>query len=116
MASLRASGRTLIRMYDSIPTSNGNIWRLLNGPTSKVWIDPMVNYLKSLGVQFYTNTPLVGINYDGKEIKNFIVQPTGSSPIPVYADFYVSSLPVEKFTPIVTVYRKYIIFFLGVYD
>jgi hypothetical protein len=49
-ASLRASGLTLTRMALSMGTPGGVIWRLLNGPTSDVWIDPMVSYLESLGV------------------------------------------------------------------
>ena len=33
-------------------------------PTSKAWIDPLVNYLKHLGVKFNFNTRLEKINID----------------------------------------------------
>jgi uncharacterized protein with NAD-binding domain and iron-sulfur cluster len=36
----------------------------MNGPTSDVWIEPWVVYLKEKGVDILTNTELVKINYN----------------------------------------------------
>ena len=43
-------------------------WYVMNGPTSDVWINPWVKYLKEKGVEFLTNTELVKINYDKNNI------------------------------------------------
>jgi uncharacterized protein with NAD-binding domain and iron-sulfur cluster len=40
----------------------------MNGPTSDVWINPWIKYLKEKGVEFLTNTELVKINYDKNNI------------------------------------------------
>lgn len=45
-----------------------NGWYVMNGPTSDVWIDPWIKYLKEKGVEFLTNTELVKINYDKNNI------------------------------------------------
>jgi len=43
-------------------------WHVMNGPTSKVWIEPWVKYLKNEGVHFMNNTELIKFNYDNNKI------------------------------------------------
>ena len=62
--------------YKHVHSSNGHSyehnprdgWHVMNGPTSDVWIDPWIKYLKEKGVEFLTNTELVKINYDKNNI------------------------------------------------
>lgn len=62
----------------------------------------MVQYLQAKGVKFYKSTPLTQILFDGRKITGFVVNQNGN-PVTVTADFYVSSIPVEKLEPLITV-------------
>ena len=73
--------------------------RILNGPTSEVWIDPWLRYLSSEGngevpVRFASGKHVRSLNFDSN--KNTI---TGVSlmdgPAPEPADYYIAAVPVE---------------------
>jgi uncharacterized protein with NAD-binding domain and iron-sulfur cluster len=54
-------GRLVVRtLLDTI----GAVDRVFNGPTSEVWIDPWVSFLKSRGVRFMPNRELASISLD----------------------------------------------------
>jgi len=52
-------------------------WHVMNGPTSDVWINPWVKYLKSKGVKFMNNTELVKLNYENNNIISAEVKQQG---------------------------------------
>lgn len=52
-------------------------WHVMNGPTSNVWIDPWVKYLKRKGVHFMNNTELVKLNFTDGKISSAIVKSNG---------------------------------------
>jgi uncharacterized protein with NAD-binding domain and iron-sulfur cluster len=52
-------------------------WHVTNGPTSDVWIEPWVNYLKLKGVDILTNAELVKLNYKNNKISFVEIKQNG---------------------------------------
>jgi 15-cis-phytoene desaturase len=75
--------------------------RLLAGPTDDVWIDPWVEYLKKLGVQFFSGNRAVAIETAGGRVTGAIVE-TVSGRSTITADYYIAALPVEVMTALMT--------------
>jgi uncharacterized protein with NAD-binding domain and iron-sulfur cluster len=73
--------------------------RVLNGPTSEVWIDKWTDYLQSRGVVLRGNCEVTGIECDGRRITGVSVK---GVPGLVHADHYVAAIPVEKLQPLLT--------------
>ncbi len=100
----RASARTVGDMFMQMmltfldPTA-GTTDRLLDGPTNLVWIDPWLSYLRSRGVQYFFEAEVVEILCDGRRITGIAVQRGGQRTL-VEGDYYVASLPIERFTPL----------------
>ncbi len=49
-SSTRTVGYILLQLYFGAFATTGGFDRLLNGPTSDVWIDPWIGHLRTLGV------------------------------------------------------------------
>jgi uncharacterized protein with NAD-binding domain and iron-sulfur cluster len=75
--------------------------RLLNGPTDEAWIDPWIAYLKTLKVNLQGNCTVRSFQLDGGRIGKVLIEQGGASRA-ITADFYVSALPVEIMTGLVT--------------
>ena len=100
-----ASARSICRIHVQLALDQIDPDRpteaVLNGPTSTVWIEPWVEHLRSLGVQFRTNARVTAIESDGTEITGVSIdEPDGSST--VRADYYVAAVPVEVMADLVT--------------
>ena len=84
--------------------------RLLDGPTSEVWIDPWVAHLRSLGVTFVDSRRVSAITMDGTRVAGVTLQPTdadgdpvpGGTPETLTADWYVAAMPAEQMARLVT--------------
>ena len=63
---------------------------VLDGPTNEVWIDPWVDYLKSLGVEFRFNSPVESIDTTGPRPEGYLK--TGEK---ITADIFILSVPAE---------------------
>ncbi|MFE4358567.1 FAD-dependent oxidoreductase [Kitasatospora sp. NPDC056800] len=75
---------------------DGQLDRVLNGPTSEAWIDPWAAHLSALGVEFRTGTEVREVLYGEGRITGVLVAPAGGgAPETVRADYYLSALPVE---------------------
>jgi uncharacterized protein with NAD-binding domain and iron-sulfur cluster len=75
--------------------------RLLDGPTSDVWIDPWRDYLKGRGVTLRNNCKVTGIDCDGDRVTGVTIEgPNGQESI--VCKHYVAALPVEQLIPLVT--------------
>ncbi len=82
--------------------------RVLDGPTSSVWIDPWIEYLRSKGVRFITGSEVVGfISSVGGDDTNAgqgadrislksVVCANGLGDFKVDADHFLMALPLEK--------------------
>ncbi len=74
---------------------------VLNGPTNEVWIDPWVQLLRGKGVRFRTGTTIVGLDVANGRIAGARAStPSGSTTIE--ADWFVSAMPVERVTPLLS--------------
>lgn len=63
-------------------------WLLLKGPSNEFWFDPWVEYLQSLGVNFYWSSPLHCLIFDNKKITSAELK-SGET---IQADIYVLAI------------------------
>ncbi|MFF0489431.1 FAD-dependent oxidoreductase [Nocardia sp. NPDC004068] len=95
-----ASTRTIGSMGEQFlgnPLETGNdgpLDRLLNGPTTEVWIDPWVNRLRQLGVRFET-AELRGLDAAGGRITGARIADAAGATRTVTADHYLLAVPME---------------------
>ncbi|UWG50643.1 Phytoene dehydrogenase or related enzyme [Halalkaliarchaeum sp. AArc-CO] len=79
--------------------------QILNGPTNEAWIDPWIDYLESLGVTLYADSPIERLTFDGRRITGAVVADGAAAPVAgetVTADEYVLAVPVEVAPEFVT--------------
>ena len=75
--------------------------QILNGPTNEVWIDPWVDLLRSKGVRFRAGTTIVGLDVANGQITGARAT-TRKGPMTIEADWFVSAMPVERVTPLLS--------------
>jgi len=75
--------------------------RLLNGPTNEVWIDPWVEYLQSLGVEFHSGAQLISFQMNGSAISSVTVETNGVRE-DTSGNYYVCALPAEAIAPLIS--------------
>lgn len=95
-ASTRTVGNVLLQMLFDLATPGVSVDRVLNGPTNEVWIDPWVDYLKTLGVKWRRGTiekfnvgadrQIGGVVVDGEVVR---------------ATYYVAAVPVEAMAKLI---------------
>ena len=90
-------------LLSMVGVNGGSVDRILNGPTNEVWIEPWLNYLKTLGVDYHLNVHVDFINYNIKnnKIESITVTENGTQTI-VAGDYYIAAVPVEKIIPMIT--------------
>src|SRR4051812_47758755 len=88
--SARTGGTILLQLLLDLTRAGGRADRVLDGPTSEVWIDPWAARLAALGVQFRREAPVEGIQMAGGRVAS--VTAGGDT---VAADRYVAAVPVE---------------------
>ncbi|MEV6767675.1 FAD-dependent oxidoreductase [Nocardia sp. NPDC051030] len=77
-------------------TDNKGNDRVLNGPTSEVWINPWIDYLRSIGVTFNQGYRLTGFGTDGAHITGATVTDASGARHAVEADHYIAAIPLDK--------------------
>ncbi|MFD0361937.1 FAD-dependent oxidoreductase [Nocardia sp. GCM10030253] len=76
--------------------NDGALDRVLNGPTNAVWIDPWVQRLRELGVQFALGAEVRGLEVRDRRIAGArVVDETGAQRS-VEADYFVVALSAER--------------------
>jgi uncharacterized protein with NAD-binding domain and iron-sulfur cluster len=88
--SARTGGAILLQLIFDLTRAGGRADRVLDGPTSDVWIDPWVAHLEGLGVEIRRGMPVEGIQSAAGRITGATVG--GAA---VTADHYVAAVPVE---------------------
>ena len=94
-ASARTVGDTNIQLMLGVVEPGQAVDRLLNGPTSAVWLDPWFTHLKSSGVDYQFDAVTQAIRVEGGKVTGVEVIVGGVKAI-VQGDAYVFALPVEK--------------------
>lgn len=91
--SARTVGYTHLQLLFGI-LSYGGFDRLLNGPTNEVWLNPWLDYLRQLGVDFHPSTTITKFNADEAGIASVSAQ-SGDTVVEITADYYIAALPIE---------------------
>src|SRR5918999_750601 len=92
--SARTGGYILLQLMFDLADPAGQVDRVLNGPTSDVWIDPWREHLEAMGVDFRTEHQVQAIHCRGGRVSGVTVV-AGGRPSRHEADWYVAALPVE---------------------
>ncbi|MFE3316707.1 FAD-dependent oxidoreductase [Nocardia sp. NPDC059195] len=79
----------------TVPQFAGGVDRILNRPTSIAWIDPWVEYLRSLGVRFVMGHGVAALQMAGGRIASATITGTSGS-TSVTADHYLCAMPVDR--------------------
>ena len=66
--SARTGGYILLQLLFDLADPNGQVDRVLNGPTSEVWIDPWRDHLEGMGVDFRTGHQVQAIHCRGGRV------------------------------------------------
>ncbi len=93
--SARTGGLILCQLLFDLTRAGGRADRVLDAPTSEVWVDPWVAHLRTLGVILRGSCEVAGIECDGRRIRGVTVQ-GAAGPERIVADHYVAALPVER--------------------
>lgn len=101
--SARTGGLILWQILFDMIDGSRPVDRVLDGPTSEVWIDPWVTYLQDKGVTLRTHHQITGIDCDGGRITKVIA--TGGDDggrVQIDADYYLAAMPVERLDVLIT--------------
>ncbi|MEO6793386.1 MAG: FAD-dependent oxidoreductase [Mycobacterium sp.] len=99
--SARTGGLILCQLLFSLMRIDGHVDRVLDGPTSEVWIDPWIGYLRGRGVKLQGSHEVAGIHYNKGNITGVTVKNRGGAKR-IGADHYVAALPVEKLRQLIS--------------
>ncbi|OBF97003.1 amine oxidase [Mycolicibacterium flavescens] len=99
--SARTGGLILCQLLFDIVRADGRMSRVLDGPTSEVWIDPWTAHLRDLGADLRIDSKVTAIKCDGVRVTGVTVESTAGAE-PVVADYYVSAIPKEQLEKLVS--------------
>jgi uncharacterized protein with NAD-binding domain and iron-sulfur cluster len=99
--SARTGGYILLQLLFDLSRVGGRADRLLDAPTSDVWIDPWLEHLLELGVHLHSGAAVVGLDCDAGRIAGVTIEQHGSRGV-IRADYYVSAMPVEQLTKLLS--------------
>lgn len=92
--SARTGGQILLQLLFDLSRPGGQVDRVLNGPTNDVWIDPWLEHLRSLGVDYRAEHQIQAIHCHDRMVSSVSVV-AHDRLFDDTADFYVAALPVE---------------------
>jgi uncharacterized protein with NAD-binding domain and iron-sulfur cluster len=99
--SARTGGLILCQLFFDMVRADGRMSRVLDGPTSEVWIDPWTDHLRDLGVDLRIDSKVTAIKCNGIRITGVTVEGTAGVE-PVVADYYISAMPKEQLEKLVS--------------
>jgi 15-cis-phytoene desaturase len=97
--STRTVGYILLQLLFGLLTPGG-FDRLLNGPTSEVWLTAWVEYLQQSGADLQTGAIINSFRADASGITGVSIEQNGQSR-EVKADYYIAAMPVEVMSGLV---------------
>ena len=100
-ASAKTIGDIFVQLIIGIATPGPRTDRVLNGPTNDVWIDPWLEHLKSKGVQYFFDSKVTAVSFDGERIRGATVDRHGSI-LNVSGDYFIFAMPIEEVIDLVT--------------
>ena len=101
VANVRAGGVVLTQLFYGSFSDAPSFDRLLNGPTSQVWVTPWSEFLANdRGVRFQYATTVTAIDCDGHRITGVQTTSAHGEVRMQAADYYVCALPIEYTAPL----------------
>lgn len=100
--SVRTGGYILLQLQLAGLRWRGDTPAVLNGPTSRVWIDPWHRFLENRGVRFHFERTVEAIHCLDGSITEVIVADKHGRSRAVRVPWYVSALPAEVMLELVT--------------
>lgn len=100
--SARTVGYILIQLFLDLLGASDAVDRILDGPTSDVWIHPWLDFLRAKGVEFNLGARASAIHMAGGSVSSVEVQYEDGTTEDVVADFYVCAMPKERLEPLVS--------------
>ncbi len=100
-ASVRTVGDTNIQLLLGMLAPGHPTDRLLNGPTSKVWLEPWRQHLEGLGVIFHLGESVDSFGIAGGQVTSASLTGPGGTH-QVTGDAYIFALPVERMGELLT--------------
>ena len=100
-ASTRTVGTILMQLTHDATLRFRDCDRLLSGPTSDVWIEPWLSYLRRRGVRLHSGVVVNELTLGGGRIVHAGAT-VGGKPREIVADAFVCALPVEVTAQLVT--------------
>jgi uncharacterized protein with NAD-binding domain and iron-sulfur cluster len=101
LANVRAGGVVLTQLIYGMSDDTTPLDRLLDGPTSPVWITPWRDHLEAVGVRFEFGQTVTAMACDGQRITGVASRAADGSTRSWTADYYVCALPVEYTAPLI---------------
>jgi len=101
-ASTRTVGDILIQLLLSVYSPFKQYDRVLDGPTSEVWLAPWLQHLQHAGVHVHTGSQLTALRVADGRIAAAAVRDRSGATREVRGDHYVLALPVEVVVPLIT--------------
>lgn len=100
-ASARTVGQVQVHLFHDMLDPRVAADRVLRGPTSEMFLDPWLDYLRGLGVSYHTDCTIKALQVEGGRVRSILLD-TGSQQREVSADWFVSALPVEALAPLIS--------------
>ena len=102
-ASTKTGGDIFLQLLFNMSNPSVHTDRVLNGPTNDVWLNPWLDYLKTLGVAYHFDVDVQELQMTNGQITGAVVsnRTDGSSQI-VTGDYYVLAVPIERAAPLMT--------------
>jgi uncharacterized protein with NAD-binding domain and iron-sulfur cluster len=100
--SARTAGCILLQLLFDIWIPGRQADRLLDGPTSNVFINPWRDHLRTLGVELRLRTRVDALHCSHRRIRSVTVTGPDGRQEDLQADWYISAVPVEHMARLAT--------------
>jgi uncharacterized protein with NAD-binding domain and iron-sulfur cluster len=98
--SARTGCAVLCQLLQDMARVDGRVDRVLNGPTSEVWVEPWIDLLRGKhGVTFAPGHRVTGIHCAAGKVSGVTVE-SANGREEIHADYYVAAMPAEKLAPL----------------
>jgi uncharacterized protein with NAD-binding domain and iron-sulfur cluster len=101
-ASTKTGGDIFIQLIFNMANPSISADRVLNGPTNAVWLDPWLEHLRRIGVDYQFGATVESIDCRDGRIAGADVRRADGSVERVTADYYVAAMPVERMAPLIS--------------
>jgi uncharacterized protein with NAD-binding domain and iron-sulfur cluster len=102
VGSTRTVGDIFLQLILTLLSPLEQFDRVLDGPTSEVWLQPWLDYLTARGVSFHFGSTATSFVCAGRRLSGVVVRDGSGAERVVTGDYYIAAMPVERLAPIVS--------------